>query len=124
MLQKTYRKYKHKGTLNISVQGRKRLIIFTPIGTDSFDYVTQEESVQKAMESHPYFKKAFYLVDEKEIVNKNTPEIQYEEVSGISDTKSAKIFFKERGIKCWSAANEDKCKEIASKQGIKFIDWN
>ena len=137
--QKTYRKYKYGGSMNLSLENTSRFITFVAIGNEIFDFVTREKEIQDALEAHPHFHITYWLVDTKEIEEEiqapapiilneeliiaDNLAVEYSEVKDICDTKAAKAYFKEKGIKYWMGAKEEEVKEVAKKNNINFIDW-
>lgn len=133
------KEYRSNSCLSLSVvlpSGKSAHIVFTPrTGTGSI-YYTSDEMIQKALESHHRFGKAFFLVQSKSTsaAAPTTTESEAEtatatetpvaatkaiEVSSLDDAKdylADKYGLSRTKIRTWSAANK-----YAEEVGVTFI---
>ena len=109
-------------TFNVLIEGLRKHINFYPITSGGSEFTTDDEKVQKALESSHLFNTQFKLVEEEMVseVKKGKEEIKLTDVEEINNLPDAKSYLIEKGVKEETLKNKPSIVKAAKVLGLNF----
>ena len=109
-------------SFNITVDGKRRRIVFDPHSSGGSQYASGDEKEQELIEKLPHFGSIFWVFDNHtEKQGEEPAKTVLEDVSDITNCADAKLFLKSKGITD-GLRSKAQIKEAANSIGINFID--
>jgi hypothetical protein len=129
---KVYRIFKGNPVIRIVLNGVSKTIEFKK-NIMPKDYCTYNKAEQKALESHPYFNKLFFLSYSEQAENSRNEEItesrkkeitetdkETEKIEDVTTTQQAKAWLRSKDIEVANSASIETVKKIAMENGFEF----
>ena len=108
-------------SFNVNAGGKRRHIVFDTFSRGGSEYISYDETEQKAIESMPFFGAMIRLVGEDdEVVNEAVPEpVVPDMIPEIINCADAKLWLREKGVVC-DLRSKAQIKAAAAELGVKF----